>query len=228
MQLKHIIILQNKIDLISESAAQNQHEAIQVRRFGPHRTFVHPSAHATCISSPLLRRHLCNCDVCRQCCRTQVEAFICRTRDPHWHLSLCLLHRRSLEADPCVDRLICVPWQAFIAGTIAADAPVVPISAQLKYNIDAVCEYLVKKIPVPVRCLRPQLVSHVQPQSPNPNPDTHCSLKNASNENKPRPHFDCKPVQSFMSKCIVSPAQRRNPRFNLLLRRTGTLRRRRR
>ena len=31
MQLKHIIILQNKIDLISESVAQNQHEAIQVR-----------------------------------------------------------------------------------------------------------------------------------------------------------------------------------------------------
>ena len=27
----------------------------------------------------------------------------------------------------------------------------VPISAQLKYNVDAVCEYLVKKIPVPVR-----------------------------------------------------------------------------
>ena len=42
--------------------------------------------------------------------------------------------------------------QAFIAGTIAADSPVVPISAQLKYNIDAVCEYLVKKIPVPIRC----------------------------------------------------------------------------
>ena len=31
MQLKHIIILQNKIDLINESVAQNQHEAIQVR-----------------------------------------------------------------------------------------------------------------------------------------------------------------------------------------------------
>jgi len=28
---------------------------------------------------------------------------------------------------------------------------VVPISAQLKYNVDAVCEYIVKKIPVPVR-----------------------------------------------------------------------------
>ncbi|KAG2426891.1 hypothetical protein HXX76_012678 [Chlamydomonas incerta] len=39
----------------------------------------------------------------------------------------------------------------FIQGTIADGAPVVPISAQLKYNVDVVCEYLVKKIPVPVR-----------------------------------------------------------------------------
>jgi translation initiation factor 2 subunit 3 len=38
-------------------------------------------------------------------------------------------------------------WQ----GTIADGAPVVPISAQLKYNIDVVCEYIVKKIPIPVR-----------------------------------------------------------------------------
>ena len=38
-----------------------------------------------------------------------------------------------------------------LQGTIAEGAPVVPISAQLKYNIDAVCEYIVKKIPVPVR-----------------------------------------------------------------------------
>jgi len=69
MRLKHIIILQNKIDLISESVAANQHEAIA----------------------------------------------------------------------------------SFIQGTIAEGAPVVPISAQLKYNVDAVCEYIVKKIPVPVR-----------------------------------------------------------------------------
>ena len=41
--------------------------------------------------------------------------------------------------------------QGFIKGTIANDAPIVPISAQLKYNVDAVCEYIVKKIPVPVR-----------------------------------------------------------------------------
>ncbi|KAJ5172485.1 translation initiation factor EF-2 gamma subunit [Penicillium capsulatum] len=39
----------------------------------------------------------------------------------------------------------------FIRGTVAQDASVIPISAQLKYNIDAVCESLVSKIPVPVR-----------------------------------------------------------------------------
>lgn len=70
MRLKDIIILQNKIDLITESAAVNQHESIQ----------------------------------------------------------------------------------KFIQGTIADGAPVVPISAQLKYNVDVVCEYIMKKIPVPVRC----------------------------------------------------------------------------
>ncbi|KAI6684078.1 hypothetical protein NL676_029991 [Syzygium grande] len=39
----------------------------------------------------------------------------------------------------------------FIQGTVADGAPVVLISAQLKYNIDVVCEYIVKKIPIPER-----------------------------------------------------------------------------
>lgn len=39
----------------------------------------------------------------------------------------------------------------FIRGTIADGAPIVPISAQLKYNIDAVNEFIVKSIPVPQR-----------------------------------------------------------------------------
>ncbi|KAI9593997.1 P-loop containing nucleoside triphosphate hydrolase protein [Syncephalis fuscata] len=39
----------------------------------------------------------------------------------------------------------------FIKGTVADGAPIVPISAQLKYNIDAVNEYIVKRIPIPVR-----------------------------------------------------------------------------
>lgn len=36
-------------------------------------------------------------------------------------------------------------------GTVADGAPIVPISAQLKYNVDAINEYIVKKIPIPVR-----------------------------------------------------------------------------
>ncbi|GMH58734.1 hypothetical protein TrRE_jg1224 [Triparma retinervis] len=39
----------------------------------------------------------------------------------------------------------------FVAGTVADSAPVIPISAVLKYNIDIVCEYIVHKIPVPRR-----------------------------------------------------------------------------
>jgi len=39
----------------------------------------------------------------------------------------------------------------FIKGTVANDAPIIPISAQLKYNIDVVCEYMVKFIPIPIR-----------------------------------------------------------------------------
>ena len=78
MRLKHIIILQNKIDLVQENAAANQYDTI------------------------------------------------CK----------------------------------FIQGTIADGAPVIPISAQLKYNIDVVCEYIVHRIPVPVRNFtdRPQLI----------------------------------------------------------------------
>uniref|UniRef100_A0A5F8GT38 Tr-type G domain-containing protein n=1 Tax=Monodelphis domestica TaxID=13616 RepID=A0A5F8GT38_MONDO len=40
---------------------------------------------------------------------------------------------------------------AFVQGTVAEGAPIIPISAQLKYNIEVVCEYIVKKIPVPPR-----------------------------------------------------------------------------
>lgn len=39
----------------------------------------------------------------------------------------------------------------FIKGTSADHAPIVPISAQLKYNIDAVNEFIVNKIPIPKR-----------------------------------------------------------------------------
>ncbi|TID23213.1 hypothetical protein CANINC_003230 [Pichia inconspicua] len=39
----------------------------------------------------------------------------------------------------------------FIKGTIADGAPIIPISAQLKYNIDAVNMCMVNSIPIPIR-----------------------------------------------------------------------------
>jgi translation initiation factor 2 gamma subunit (eIF-2gamma) len=39
----------------------------------------------------------------------------------------------------------------FVQGTVAEGAAVIPISAQLKYNIEVLCEYITKKIPVPMR-----------------------------------------------------------------------------
>eukprot|EP00161_Ancyromonas_sigmoides_P020630 TRINITY_DN600_c1_g1_i1.p2 TRINITY_DN600_c1_g1~~TRINITY_DN600_c1_g1_i1.p2 ORF type:complete len:487 (-),score=257.54 TRINITY_DN600_c1_g1_i1:174-1520(-) len=41
--------------------------------------------------------------------------------------------------------------QAFVKGTIAEGAPIVPISAQLRYNIDVVAEYIATKVPIPTR-----------------------------------------------------------------------------
>ena len=37
------------------------------------------------------------------------------------------------------------------SGTVAEGAPIIPISAQLKYNIEVICEYVTKKIPIPLR-----------------------------------------------------------------------------
>ena len=39
----------------------------------------------------------------------------------------------------------------FIRGTIAAKSPIIPISAQLKFNIDAINDAIVNTIPVPMR-----------------------------------------------------------------------------
>jgi len=39
----------------------------------------------------------------------------------------------------------------FVEGTVAQDAPIIPISAQLKYNLDVVAEYIVNRIPIPPR-----------------------------------------------------------------------------
>ena len=39
----------------------------------------------------------------------------------------------------------------FVQGTVAEASPIIPISAQLKYNIDVICEYICSKIPIPKR-----------------------------------------------------------------------------
>jgi translation initiation factor 2 subunit 3 len=39
----------------------------------------------------------------------------------------------------------------FVAGTVASEAPIIPISAVLRYNIDVVCEYIARYIPIPTR-----------------------------------------------------------------------------
>lgn len=50
--------------------------------------------------------------------------------------------------------------KAFVDGTCAANSPIIPISAVLKYNIDIVAQYLCTQIPIPPRdfCSPPEMV----------------------------------------------------------------------
>lgn len=89
MKLKHILILQNKIDLVKSQQARDNYQ--------------------------------------------QILKFVQGT---------------MVDCGPI---MICAVQTCSVAGTVAETAPVIPISAQLKYNIDVVCEYIVKKIPVPIR-----------------------------------------------------------------------------
>lgn len=41
--------------------------------------------------------------------------------------------------------------KSFVAGTVADNAPIIPISAVLRYNIDVVCEYITRQLPIPKR-----------------------------------------------------------------------------
>lgn len=41
--------------------------------------------------------------------------------------------------------------KAFVAGTVAGEAPIIPISAQMRYNIDYVCKFIAERVPIPVR-----------------------------------------------------------------------------
>lgn len=69
--------------------------------------------------------------------------------------SQALEHQKSI-ADFVKGMLLALSlsdWCSYVIlqGTVAESSPIVPISAQLKYNIDAVNEYIVKRIPIPVR-----------------------------------------------------------------------------
>jgi translation initiation factor 2 subunit 3 len=48
----------------------------------------------------------------------------------------------------------------FVAGTVADGAPIIPISAVLKYNIDVIAEYLTTQVPIPPRIFTsaPQMI----------------------------------------------------------------------
>lgn len=94
MKLKHILILQNKIDLVKESQAKEQHEQIL--------KFVQGLLNAVLLFFPEI--------------------------------------------------ITSIVFNYFsMIGTVAEGAPVIPISAQLKYNIEVIAEYLVNKIPIPMR-----------------------------------------------------------------------------
>ena len=91
MRLPNMIILQNKVDLIKESAALEQQKSIQEFIKG-------------------LSRFGCS---------------------------------ENKQSSSCLRLMLS-------AGTVAQGSPIIPISAQLKYNIDAINEYITK-IPIPVR-----------------------------------------------------------------------------
>lgn len=48
-------------------------------------------------------------------------------------------------------RAQCKEIMNFVAGTIAAEAPILPTSAVLNYNIDLLAQYLCTQVPVPRR-----------------------------------------------------------------------------
>ena len=118
MRLEHIIILQNKIDLISESAAQNQHDAIA--------DFIKGTIAEAAPVVPI---------------SAQVGLGWA------WAVLFSLLVAAHLSLEGTgVSTLSTAQRTAH-----PADSTLHCTALQLKYNVDAVCEYIVKRIPVPVR-----------------------------------------------------------------------------
>jgi translation initiation factor 2 subunit 3 len=98
MKLEHLIILQNKVDLIKEAQALEHQKSIAAFVKGEQKVI---------LPVPSIR--------------------------------------------PAARAKMSDRAPALSTGTVADSSPIVPISAQLKYNIDVVNEYIVKRIPIPVR-----------------------------------------------------------------------------
>eukprot|EP00897_Mesotaenium_endlicherianum_P002666 jgi/Mesen1/2427/ME000157S01564 len=142
MKLKHIIILQNKIDLIQESVATNQHETIQ--------KFIQGTIADGAPVVPISAQLKYNIDVVAEYIVKKIPIPV---RDFVSAPNMIVIrsfdvNKPGAEVDDIKGG---VAGGSILHGTIADGAPVVPISAQLKYNIDVVAEYIVKKIPIPVR-----------------------------------------------------------------------------
>lgn len=120
MKLKHILILQNKIDLVKESQAKEQYE--QILAF---------------VQGESVDLHFINL-------KSNTPIFSARNFCSRTRLKLWSQKQQQLGTFPS-------NCHVSPAGTVAEGAPIIPISAQLKYNIEVVCEYIVKKIPVPIR-----------------------------------------------------------------------------
>ncbi|CAI5530722.1 unnamed protein product [Closterium sp. Naga37s-1] len=170
MRLKHIIILQNKIDLIQESVALNQHDAIQ--KFiqpDPIQKFIQVST-KKCLCMRLKYNVVCVRDDHQAdshfLCPYPLTFTPCPPIPSHrtppyptaWYrtpLFPTALHL-SAPQGTIADGAPVIPISAQLkynvdVGTIADGAPVIPISAQLKYNVDVVCEMIIKRIPIPDR-----------------------------------------------------------------------------
>ncbi|OWJ99334.1 EIF2S3, partial [Cervus elaphus hippelaphus] len=146
MKLKHILILQNKIDLVKESQAKEQYEQILafvqvIRSFDVNK----PGCEVDD-----LKGGVAGGSILKGVLKVGQEIEV----------------RPGIVSKDSEGKLMCKPIFSKIVslfaehndlqyaapgGTVAEGAPIIPISAQLKYNIEVVCEYIVKKIPVPPR-----------------------------------------------------------------------------
>ena len=72
----------------------------------------------------------------------------------HLSLSLTLFLTLSLSLTLSLTLSLSLPLTLTIsssAGTVAENAPIIPLSAVLRFNIDIVCEYIARHLPVPSR-----------------------------------------------------------------------------